>query len=69
MSMVEVIPVRQLGRTRYGDVLEEMRAFTRSAQAEEIWLTEHEPVYTLGQGAADRTVGNGIPVLRSDRGG
>ena len=70
MSVVEVIRVRQLGRTRYGDVLEDMRAFTRSAHAsEEIWLTEHDPVYTLGQGAPQRAVGNGIPVVRSDRGG
>ena len=70
MSAIEVIPVRQLGRTRYGDVLEDMRAFARSAHAgEEIWLTEHDPVYTLGQGAPQRAVGNGIPVVRSDRGG
>ena len=70
MSVIEVIPVRQLGRTRYGDVLEDMRAFTRSASAgEEIWLTEHDPVYTLGQGAPQRAVANGIPVVRSDRGG
>jgi lipoyl(octanoyl) transferase len=70
MSVIEVIPVRQLGRTRYGDVLDEMRAFARSAHAgEEIWLTEHDPVYTLGQGAPQRVVGNGIPVVRSDRGG
>ena len=70
MSVVEVIPVRQLGRTRYGDVLEDMRAFARSAHAsEEIWLTEHDPVYTLGQGAPQRAVANGIPVVRSDRGG
>ena len=70
MTVVEVIPVRQLGRTRYGDVLEDMRAFARSAHAsEEIWLTEHDPVYTLGQGAPQRAVANGIPVVRSDRGG
>ena len=70
MSVVEIIPVRQLGRTRYNDVLEEMRAFTRAAHAtEEIWLTEHDPVYTLGQGAPQRAVGSDIPVVRSDRGG
>jgi lipoyl(octanoyl) transferase len=70
MSVIEAITVRQLGRTRYGDVLEDMRAFTRGAHAaEEIWLTEHDPVYTLGQGATPREVGNGIPVVRSDRGG
>ena len=70
MSVIETISVRQLGRTRYGDVLQDMRAFTRSANAaEEIWLTEHDPVYTLGQGAPQRVVANGIPVIRSDRGG
>jgi len=70
MTVVDAITVRQLGRTRYGEVLQDMRAFTRRLQAaEEIWLTEHEPVYTLGQGAPERTVPNGIPVVRSDRGG
>ena len=70
MTVVDAIAVRQLGLTRYGDVLQDMRAFTRSVYtSEEIWLTEHEPVYTLGQGAADRKVANGIPVVRSDRGG
>jgi lipoyl(octanoyl) transferase len=70
MSVVDAIAVRQLGLTRYADVLQDMRAFTRRVYTtEEIWLTEHEPVYTLGQGAADRKVANGIPVVRSDRGG
>jgi len=69
MTVIEAITVRQLGRTRYSDVLQDMRAFTRRAAGEEIWLTEHEPVYTLGQGAPDRTVAKGIPVVRSDRGG
>ena len=69
MTLVEEITVRQLGLTRYGDVLQDMRAFTDARRAEEIWLTEHEPVYTLGQGAEMRAVANGIPVVRSDRGG
>jgi lipoyl(octanoyl) transferase len=70
MTVVDQITVRQLGRTRYGDALQDMRAFTRRVHAaEEIWLTEHEPVYTLGQGAPDRRVANAIPVVRSDRGG
>ena len=70
MTVIDAITIRQLGITRYGDVLQDMRAFTRRVHsAEEIWLTEHEPVYTLGQGAAERTVANGIPVVRSDRGG
>jgi lipoyl(octanoyl) transferase len=49
-----------------------MRVFTRrrgEATPDELWLVEHPPVYTLGQGAQDVAVGNGIPVVRSDRGG
>jgi lipoyl(octanoyl) transferase len=49
-----------------------MRAFTArrtEATADEIWLLEHPPVYTLGQGAESPSIQNGIPVVRSDRGG
>lgn len=72
MTLVEQVTVRSLRLTRYEDVLRDMRAFTRGRDGDtpdEIWLTEHEPVYTLGQGAPERTVANGIPVVRSDRGG
>jgi len=72
MTLVEDIVVKRLGRTPYGNTLQAMRAFTRgrdSGAADEIWLTEHEPVYTLGQGADEKTVPNAIPVIRSDRGG
>ena len=72
MTLVEDIVVKRLGRTPYGEALQAMRAFTRgrdAGTADEIWLTEHEPVYTLGQGAGERAVPNGIPLLRSDRGG
>ena len=56
----------------YASSLQAMRDFTRrrsEATADELWLVEHPPVYTLGQGAEDVAVGNGIPVVRSDRGG
>lgn len=49
-----------------------MKDFTRrrgDATADELWLVEHPPVYTLGQGAAHVAVPNDIPVVRSDRGG
>ena len=49
-----------------------MRQFSRErgeATSDELWLVEHPPVYTLGQGADDVVVGNSIPVVRSDRGG
>jgi lipoyl(octanoyl) transferase len=51
-----------------------MRAFTESRQAttrDEIWLVEHEPVYTLGLAAKmDHVLNPGaIPVVKTDRGG
>ena len=45
--------VRNLGTdTLYGDVLRDMRAFTDGRTAttvDELWLTEHRPVFTQGQ--------------------
>lgn len=51
-----------------------MRAFTAARTAatpDELWLLEHPPVYTLGQaGKPDHLLrDNGIPVVRTDRGG
>jgi lipoyl(octanoyl) transferase len=45
------IVVRRLGCTDYHDTWHAMQSFTdarRQATADEIWLTEHPPVYTLG---------------------
>ena len=44
--------IRRLGITAYEPVLQEMQTFTRDRQAEtvdEIWLTQHQPVFTQGQ--------------------
>ena len=51
-----------------------MQAFTDARTREtpdEIWLTEHSPVYTLGlAGRSEHLLrSNGIPVLKVDRGG
>src|SRR6478735_539228 len=51
-----------------------MQAFTVArgdATSDEIWLTEHPPVYTLGlAGRREHLLrDNGIPVLKVDRGG
>jgi lipoyl(octanoyl) transferase len=70
--VLDKIVVRNLGRIEYASALQSMRAFTRErgeATPDELWLVEHPPVYTLGQGAKDVAVGNGIPVVKSDRGG
>lgn len=66
--------VRDLGRTAYEPVFADMRTFTdkRGADsADEIWLTEHDPVFTQGQaGKAEHLLMPGdIPVVQSDRGG
>ena len=65
---------QRLGCVDYRETLEAMRAFTRARHAttpDELWLLEHPPVYTLGQGA-DGTHGprrGDIPVIRVERGG
>jgi lipoyl(octanoyl) transferase len=67
--------IKRLGPTDYAPVLEAMRAFTaaRGADtADEIWLLEHPPVFTLGQaGDPAHLLQNpdGIPLARADRGG
>jgi lipoyl(octanoyl) transferase len=66
------VVVRRVGRVDYQPTLQAMRAFTAArveSTPDEIWLVEHPPVYTLGQGADGSAVNNGIPVVRSDRGG
>jgi lipoyl(octanoyl) transferase len=71
-AVLEKIAVKNLGRVEYHPGLEAMRKFTRErgeATPDELWLVEHSPVYTLGQGADEVAMKNGIPVVRSDRGG
>jgi lipoyl(octanoyl) transferase len=58
----------------YEAVWHDMREFTAGRTidtADEIWLCEHTPVYTLGQAGREEhllSAGN-IPVVKSDRGG
>lgn len=66
--------MRQLGRVDYATTWADMRAFTdarRADTADELWVCEHESVYTLGQAARREHILNpgGIPVVQSDRGG
>jgi lipoyl(octanoyl) transferase len=72
MEVLDRIAVRSLGTAEYPAMLQAMQSFSRARREstpDELWLVEHPPVYTLGQGAKPRAVGNGIPVVRSDRGG
>jgi len=69
------VMVRPLGRTNYVATWRAMQAFTDSRTAatpDEIWLTEHPPVYTVGlAGKLEHypREGTTIPVIRTDRGG
>jgi lipoyl(octanoyl) transferase len=65
---------RWLGRSAYVPTWRAMQRFTdeRSADtADEIWLLEHEPVFTLGMNAdrAHLLAPGDIPVVQIDRGG
>lgn len=66
--------VRRLGRVDYRESYARMRAFTEArvaGTADEIWLLEHPPVYTLGLNARREHLLDcrEIPVIATDRGG
>ncbi|MGF1775513.1 lipoyl(octanoyl) transferase LipB [Vibrio nomapromontoriensis] len=66
--------VRKLGRKDYEPVWKAMHAFTDERNddtRDEIWLVEHNPVFTQGQaGKEEHLLNTGdIPVVKSDRGG
>jgi len=66
--------LRALGRTEYEPTWRAMQAFTSARTPDtpdEIWLTEHSPVYTLGlAGRREHLLrDNGIPAVKVDRGG
>jgi len=68
------VTIRTLGRTEYEATWRAMQAFTDARDAEtpdEIWLTEHPSVYTLGlAGRREHLLrDNGIPAIKVDRGG
>jgi lipoyl(octanoyl) transferase len=66
--------VKQLGRQPYEPVWRAMQAFTDARGPEtpdELWMVEHDPVFTLGQaGRWEHVIVPGeIPVVPVDRGG
>lgn len=71
--MLNVV-LRRFGQLPYQTVWDEMRSFTNeriSSTVDEIWLLEHEPIFTLGlNGSTDHLLEETqTPVIRSDRGG
>jgi lipoyl(octanoyl) transferase len=68
VTFVEDIVVKRLGRVEYIPAWQAMRDFTRSrddSTPDELWLLEHPPVYTIGQGGKSRVA----EAIRVDRGG
>ena len=70
----ESLQVRELGRQPFEPVWAAMERLTDSRGEDaghELWLVEHEPVFTLGQaGRPEHVLAAGdIPVLRTNRGG
>jgi lipoyl(octanoyl) transferase len=68
------IHIRHLGRVAYEPVWRAMQAFTAErteSTADELWVLEHSPVFTLGQAGKREHVlaPSEIPVLAVDRGG
>jgi lipoyl(octanoyl) transferase len=70
----DIVVVRPLGLRDYEPVWRAMQQFTEQRSPlspDEIWFTEHPPVFTLGMNAnRDHLLAPGdIPVLQVDRGG
>lgn len=68
--------IRQLGSTDFEATYEAMRSFTaaRGPQTpDELWLTEHPPVFTVGAAGRPehfpKPAAQAIPLVRIDRGG
>jgi lipoyl(octanoyl) transferase len=74
LDAASTLRVRRLGRRAYEPVWRAMQAFTDARDEttpDELWLVEHDPVFTLGQaGRREHVLAPGdIPVLAVDRGG
>ena len=72
--MTPTLFIRRLGRTEFESTWRAMQDFTTARNAEmpdEIWLTEHSPVYTLGLNRKDvrMPTRDDIPIVNTDRGG
>ena len=73
-QLVDDVIIRDLGLTEYEPVWRDMQRFTDTRDddtRDEIWFTQHEPVFTLGVNAArEHLLAPGdIPVIQIDRGG
>ena len=72
-TTVATIPEYQhLGKKAYEETYEQMKSLIQADEFnDQIWLLEHEPVFTLGTAASSEHVlaPKDIPVIQTDRGG
>lgn len=71
---VKLPTIKYLGQTDYESVWQSMKHFTKqrvSSTDDELWVTEHFPVYTQGLNGKQENLlsTSGIPVVQTDRGG
>ena len=69
-----MLKVRDLGNTDYLQTWERMQEFTNTRAEDtddELWLTEHPPVFTVGQAGKNTQLflEPDVPVVQTDRGG
>ena len=67
--------IKTIGKIDYYACWEQMKQFTESRDSstpDELWLVEHDPVFTLGLAGKEEHIlikEHSIPIIRSDRGG
>ncbi|MBP7781327.1 MAG: lipoyl(octanoyl) transferase LipB [Burkholderiales bacterium] len=67
--------IKSIGKIDYYACWEQMKQFTESRDSstpDELWLVEHDPVFTLGLAGKEEHIlikEHSIPIIRSDRGG
>lgn len=74
MTDPEILLVRTLGQQPYEPIWQAMQTFTEQRSndtQDEIWLLQHEPVFTLGRNGKKAHIlsNSDIPVVEIDRGG
>lgn len=68
------LQLQYLARQPYAPILQQLRSFTAQRDpntVDQLWILEHDPVFTQGQAGKDEHVLDPgvIPVVQSDRGG
>lgn len=71
MNHLEVKDLNLVDYTDAWDLMKNDVSLRSATDQDEVWLAEHNPVYTLGHAANEEFIfdDNNIPVVRTDRGG